>query len=270
MIRRIALGLWAVFASLTARAAEKPTLKTRVWDVGSVKREALVWVPEGAEQTATPLVFGFHGHGGSMQNAANSFRLHQLWPEALVVYLQGLKTPGQLTDPDGMRAGWQAKLGDQDDRDLKCFDAVLKSLKTDYKVDEKRIYSTGHSNGGGFTFLLWANRGEVFAAVAPSAAIPAKGNWSGFQPKPVLHLAGENDRLVKFEWQKLSIEAARKLNGCESAGKPWATAGDLKGTLYPSKTGTPLITVIHPGGHTYPKEAPELIVKFFREQAKSE
>ena len=46
---------------------------------------------------------------------------------------------------------------------------MLARLKTDYKVDDKRIYSTGHSNGGGFTYLLWAARGDVFAAFAPSA-----------------------------------------------------------------------------------------------------
>ena len=84
--------------------------------------------------------------------------------------MQGLNTPGALTDTEGKKPGWQKTFGDQDDRDLKFFDAVLATLKKDYKVDEKRIYATGHSNGGGFTYLLWAARGEVFAAVAPCAA----------------------------------------------------------------------------------------------------
>ncbi|MEI9864297.1 MAG: hypothetical protein WDN00_07025 [Limisphaerales bacterium] len=45
---------------------------------------------------------------------------------------------------------------------MKFFDAVLARLKQDYKVDAKRIYCTGHSNGGGFTYLLWLARGDVF------------------------------------------------------------------------------------------------------------
>ena len=81
--------------------------------------------------------------------------------------MQGLPTPGQLTDPEGKRNGWQKTVGDQKDRDLKFFDAVLTKLKADYKVDESRIYSMGHSNGGGFTYLLWAARGDQFAAFAP-------------------------------------------------------------------------------------------------------
>ena len=33
---------------------------------------------------------------GNMNLAARAFHLHQLWPEALVVYMQGLNTPGLL------------------------------------------------------------------------------------------------------------------------------------------------------------------------------
>ncbi len=62
---------------------------------------------------------------------ANSYHnnYHKHWPEAIVVYMQGLNTPGALTDPDGKRPGWQKTFGDQGDRDLKFFDAVLATLR---------------------------------------------------------------------------------------------------------------------------------------------
>src|SRR6478672_3764464 len=50
-----------------------------------------------------PLVFDFHGHGGKDRHAARSHRLHEAWPEAVVVYMQGLNTPGKLTDPEGKK-----------------------------------------------------------------------------------------------------------------------------------------------------------------------
>jgi polyhydroxybutyrate depolymerase len=199
-----------------------------------------------------------------MNNAARSFRYHELWPEAIVVYMQGLKTPGQLTDPEGLRAGWQKEKGDQNDRDLKFFDAVLLSLKKDYRIDERRIYSTGHSNGGGFTYLLWAQRGEIFAAVAPSGSAALKTRTL-LKPKPVFHVAGENDPLVKYQWQKLMIDTLTELNQCEE-GKPW----DGKAMLFPSKSGNPVVTLITDQGHKFPSAAPPLIVKFFKEQAKPE
>jgi polyhydroxybutyrate depolymerase len=174
-----------------------------------------------------------------------------------------LPTTGQLTDPQGNRDGWQAQAGDEQDRDLKFFDAVLARLKQDYRVDARRIYATGHSNGGGFTYLLWAQRGSVFAAVAPSAAVARYA--ATLPPKPALMIAGEKDPLVKFAWQKTMMEALRKVNGCAAKGEPW----NKLGTIYPSNTGTPLVTIIHSGGHEFDAAAPELIVQFFKEHPAS-
>jgi polyhydroxybutyrate depolymerase len=225
-----------------------------------VAREALVCAPPSAKATPSPVVFAFHGHGGTMKHAAMTFAYQKHWPEAIVVYMQGLNTPGALTDPEGKKPGWQKTVGDQNDRDLKFFDAVLATLKKNYKVDEKRVYATGHSNGGAFTYLLWAARGDVFAAIAPSGAAARPEFRQRVKPKPVLHVAGEQDPLVRFAWQKRTMDAVRQLNGC-GEGKP---SGEHC-TTYPSKTGTPLVTYIYPGGHQFPKEAPPIIVKFFKE-----
>ena len=234
------------------------------WKVDGVTREALVYVPAAAKTAAAPVVFAFHGHGGTMRHAAASFAYQKHWPEAIAVYMQGLNTPGQLTDPEGKKPGWQKAAGDQNDRDLKFFDAVLKTLKQDFRVDAQRIYATGHSNGGSFTYLLWAERGEVFAAAAPSGAV-ARQALKTMKPKPVLHVAGEKDELVRFAWQKLMMDALRRINGCGD-GQPWGKCC----TLYPSKTGTPVVTFIYPEGHTFPQEAPPIIVKFFKEHARPE
>lgn len=235
------------------------------WTVDGLKREADVFAPNKPSDDPPPLVFGFHGHGGNMRNAARSFRLHELWPEAVVVYMQGLNTPGKLTDPDGKKSGWQSTIGDQNDRDLKFFDAVLASMKEKHKVDERRVYSTGHSNGGGFTYLLWAARGDVFAAVAPSAAVGGRST-KDLKPLPVMHIAGENDELVKFAWQQLAMNRLRTINDC---GEGIAWEKEKNCTLYPSKSGNPVVTMIHPGTHTYPAEAPALIVKFFKQHRRS-
>ncbi len=242
------------------RAADGPA--RREWTVDGVVREALVYVPVSAKTSPTPVVFAFHGHGGSMNNAARMFGYHTLWPEAIVVYMQGLNTPGRLTDPEGKRPGWQKDVSDQGDRDLKFFDAVLASLQQDYRVDNRRIYSTGHSNGGGFTYLLWAARGDRFAAFAPSASIASPKQRAELKPKPVLHVAGQNDSLVKFAWQQQMMDALRTLNEC-GEGKP----GDKCCTLYASKLNAPVLAFIHPGTHAFPPAAPAIIVKFFKEHA---
>ena len=237
------------------------------WKIDGVTRDGMLHIPDSAKAKPTPIIFAWHGHGGNMKNSANSFGYHKLWPEAITVYMQGLNTPGRLTDPEGKKPGWQGQIGDQGDRDLKLFDAVLAQLRRDYKIDERRIYSTGHSNGGGFTYLLWAARGDVFAAMAPSSAAGARKDDINLKPKPMLHVAGQADPLVKFEWQKLAMDKVLKLNGC-GEGHPWG--GSKFCTEYMSSSGNPVVTCIHPGNHAFLKEAPALIVKFFKEHPKPE
>lgn len=244
----------------TASAAE-PTPRT--WQIDGVARDALVYVPEAAKQKPSPLVFVWHGHGGTAQAMVRRYQLEKVWPEAIVVYPQGLNTPGRLTDPEGKRSGWQHSAGHMDDRDLKFFDAMLADLKKENKIDERGIYSTGHSNGGGFTYLLWAERGDTFAAVAPTAAAFSPEIGAKLKPKPVLHLAGENDRLVKYEWQQAVIEHLKKLNRC-GEGKPW----EVGCTWHDSELKTPVVAYIHPGAHGFPGGAERTIVKFFQSQTK--
>jgi polyhydroxybutyrate depolymerase len=248
-----------------APRAQDPALVRMEWTIDGTKREALVHVPANAKDVPAPLVFAFHGHGGSMQNGARMFKVHELWPEAISVYMQGLPTPGAINDKEGNRSGWQFSIGSLNDRDLAFFDAVWDTLKRDYKPDLARVYCTGHSNGGGFTYLLWAARGDRFAAVAPSSSVPNREAVPLLKPKPVLHVAGEKDDLVKYPWQQATMTILRKLNGCRPEGEAWAKLA----TRYPSDKGTPVITFIHPGGHQPPAETPGLIVAFFKEEAGS-
>lgn len=231
--------------------------------VEGVARSGFVYAPAKAKEVTSPVVFVWHGHGGTAASAGRSFEMRKHWPEAISVYLQGLNTPGKLTDPEGKKPGWQHSTGLEKDRDLKLFDAVLAHLKAAYKVDAKRIFSTGHSNGGGFTYLLWETRPDVLCAVAPSASASARLAERVFKPKPCMHIAGTADPLVKYAWQELAMAKVKQINQCDPEGKPWAK----NCTLFPSKTGAPFVAFIHQGTHKFPEEAPALIAKFFKEQA---
>ena len=255
------LGFVTPLHSLTAKEAETPPGFAR-WEVEveGAARTAFIYAPSAAKTSPTPVVFAFHGHGGTAQGAVRSFGVNREWPEAISVYMQGLNTPGRLTDPEGKKPGWQSASGVLGDRDLKFFDAVLARLKQELKVDERRIYATGHSNGGGFTYLLWAARGDTFAAVAPSGSAAAQ-SLRLLKPKPVLHIAGEKDPLVKYEWQRATMDALRKLNGCAAEGTAWGEHC----TLFASSSGTPLVEFIHPGGHEYPAGAAAALAKFFKQ-----
>ncbi len=255
----LALILLIAPSATYAKTPKDPIAKLMRWKVGDTTREAMVYIPATAKSQPTPVIFIFHGHGGNMQKMMNSRGFEKLWPEAIIICPQGLNTPGQLTDPEGKLPGWQKTPGDMNNRDLNFFDAMFKTMQQDYKIDSKRIYATGHSNGGGFVYLLWATRGDLFAAFAPSAAAGSKvANL--LKPKPVMHIMGEKDTLVKYEWQKAMCNRLLKINGCSDIGSPYAKYT----TLYASKIGTPVVLYVYPGGHIYPEEADAVIVKFFK------
>jgi len=252
--------LWAGTASI---AADPPHVVA--WTVGEAAREALVIPPRVAPAGRIPVVFVFHGHGGRMR-AMERLGFQEHWPEALIVCPQGLPT-ATPRDPDGERSGWQPVPGAAGDRDLRFVDAMLVTLRDRYPIDDEQVFATGHSNGGGFTYLLGVQRADTFAAIAPSAAgSRGRQGAAGARPLPVLHVSGERDRVVPFAGQKQTVEMIRTANGCDPEGKPWAEADRLVGTLYPSASGTPVVWLVHPGGHEYPAAAPALIVRFFKEQ----
>jgi polyhydroxybutyrate depolymerase len=221
------------------------------WKVNGETREARVYAPTGDWAIGrAPVVLAFHGHGDTNLSFQH-VNLHVEFPEAIVVYFQGL--PAR----DGL-SGWQRAKGQDNDRDLAMVDAALAGLKKAFRVDEMRIYAMGFSNGAAFTYLLWAERPGVFAAFAPvsgrlqASATPAV-------PKPLFHIAGAKE--TSLAAQKETFAAATRVNGVEGQS---ASCG--RGcTRYGAKSATPATLLIHDGGHQYPLGTSERLARFFRE-----
>lgn len=225
--------------------------------LGDLDRTAMV--TRQVTKNVAPVVFCFHGHGGGSRSAQRSFGIEKLWPEAVVVYPQGVPT-STANDPEGKRNGWQMRPMPSPNKDLVYFDALLEWVKKNRTIDPKRIYVMGHSNGGGFTYLLAAERGDLFAAFAPSAA--AATRFVDRMPvKPVFHVSGTQDQTVAFEDQKGTHEAVRKKLGLESV--PGTKVGLETRYLAPG-AGVEFTTYIYEGTHKYPAEANAAIVAFFK------
>lgn len=249
-----------IFLAVAVSAAPAAEPRPMSWTVGNIEREAIVFAPASTPETGSPLVFVFHGHGGNMRGAAKGMKFQEAWPEAIVVYPQGVPT-ATPRDPEGRRPGWQHLPGDGKDRDLKFFDTMLSSLRSKYKVDDSRVYATGFSNGGAFTYLLWDQRPKVFAAFAPCGG-PLRQQLKLTVPKPAYIVAGKADQLVPIKMQEASIETVRKLDNATGEGK----VGDGDAMVYKSESGPPVRTLVHAGGHVLPPAAPGLITEFFKEQ----
>ena len=253
------LGLVFFLSALGSVIGAQPTVIRLI--AGGYERQAILTLPRGGVTAQTPVIIAFHGHGGTMEAAQEKFHCEELWPEALVMYPQGLKCPGGLLDPQGNFPGWQSNLGDQDDRDIAFFDALLEYVQATYKASMGSTYLIGHSNGAVFTYLLWAVRREKLAAICPIAGIlPTKIARDSLEPIPCLIVGGRNDRLVRFAWQQDSINFVRKIDGCPR--EPRETQGKL--SVYPSSLDIPFETYIDEGGHEVPEGIMDHIIGFFK------
>lgn len=265
LLLAIAGGLLSGVASRQSRATQSNAIN-QSFNVDGVERAALVYPnTKPVPKTGAPLVLGFHGHGGRAQFVARRWSLHTLWPEAVVVYLQGLPT-ATSRDPEGARPGWQIVPGGQPphkDRDVRFVDVVIEQMQKQYKIDPNRIYAIGHSNGARFANVLWKARGEKFAAFCAAAA---QGGLMirDATPRPIFAIAGENDRIVPYEGQVRSMEVYRwvlKTDPSKAVTKGYAKSE-------PGVNGTELVTYLHPGGHEFPLDALPLVVEFFKKHSR--
>jgi len=118
-----------------------------------------------------PLVFVFHGGLGNPDMIAKQTRFSEKADKEgfIVVYPYGTGSFNKklLTWNTWDCCGYANK---NDINDVDFVNAVLKKIKSEYLIDEKRIYATGLSNGGMMCYLLACELSEHFAAIAPVAA----------------------------------------------------------------------------------------------------
>jgi polyhydroxybutyrate depolymerase len=231
---------------------------TRTVQVDGVARTALVYPGRGAGKVPSPLLLAFHGFSGTSESMASISNFHSLWPEATVVYPQG-SVVEMRTNPPKHQTGWQFGPGREGDRDLRFIDALLADLKAAYQVDPRQVYATGVSNGALMTYLLFTYRPHdftAFATVAGTAPFVAEA----VVPKPILIIQGKKDDTVKLEQATATRDTLRHLNRCDTRTSVWAPGY----VCYPGNR--PVIWHQHGGGHWWPLDASEHIMRFFKER----
>ena len=61
----------------------------KIYQINGVERKAFFFEPK-INSEKIPVVFVFHGHGGNAKHASKNLNFHQNFPEALVIYMQGI------------------------------------------------------------------------------------------------------------------------------------------------------------------------------------
>lgn len=221
--------------------------------VDGVRRTGLLYRPSVATGRP-PVVFCWHGHGGNARYAARAYDFQSAWPEAVVVYADGLPTPGGLVDPEGKFPGWDASPRETN-KDIRFFDALYTDVQAKTGFDPQRCFAMGHSNGGYFCYTLWAARPDRFAGFSPQSAA---GGRMDKVPKPAFIVYSDKDPIVQPSAQLFSIKGTKKLNGAVEPGVA------VTESLVRFGGTVPTLVYTHHQGHSFIKATTPLVVDFFK------
>jgi polyhydroxybutyrate depolymerase len=213
VIRTLVTALFVFGASGQAPAdePEKAGAGTREESIehGGLKRTYRIHVPpsyDGSKEV--PLVLMFHAGGGSGQSAERNFGFSRLSDQEgfLVVYPDGIAH--QLND--GRIGERFAKVRGVDD--VNFIRALIEHLAQSHKIDRRRIYATGFSNGGFLSHRLGCELYDTLAAIASVAGTLDPRQAARFAPKHpvhVLQIHGTKDVIVPYEGGAVAGDAAQ-------------------------------------------------------------
>ena len=162
-------------------------------------REYIIYVPaiyDGSE--AYPLMFSFHGGGGTSNDFININDMRSIADTAgfIAVY------PQAAVDPNDGSNAWLHKAPTSHD-DVFFIEAIIDTLSNDYFIDNNRVYACGYSEGGIFSYELGCrlnNRIAAISSVSGSMLVDSfrdsyynLGFCSPVHPTAVMLIPGTND-----------------------------------------------------------------------------
>ena len=104
----------------------------------------------------------------------------------------------------------------QGDKDTKWMTEIIDQMYTDYKIDKKRVYLSGFSMGGMFTYHSMSKIADKIAAFAPTSGTNVFGASKAMRPVPIIHPHGTNDDVLGYDQVEGFIKNYRDQFNCPS------------------------------------------------------
>jgi len=271
-----------LLATLAATPVLQPGDHQRSVEVDGQPRAYLVHVPPRPVPAAGwPVVLVFHSFGMDARKMVSFTGLNGKADQAgfVAVYPQGTGSGIVRVFNAGVMKGTMAEaLPD----DVAMTARLLDDLASVARVDARRIYATGMSNGAMMCYRLAAELPERIAAIAPVAGTMAVDLAAPCRPVPVLHFHGTTDHVVPFEGPPPGASDSLHFKSVEQTIQFWVSVNrclpaptirdepDLKDDdtrvqriSYHTLAGDTRVVLIkvERGGHTWPgRQPPPLIL----------
>ena len=101
--------------------------------------------------------------------------------------------------------------------DLQFMETIIDTMYSRYHINKNRVYLTGFSMGGMFTYYAANKMADKIAAFAPVSGYPMGGpNAYASRPVPILHTHGTADDVCSYSPVQSHIDAWVRFNGCNT------------------------------------------------------
>ncbi|MHA4845892.1 CE1 family esterase [Flavitalea antarctica] len=148
------------------------------------------------------LVIAMHGGGGTAEQFENSTGLTDKANNSnfIVVYPNGVKSTGLLKAQTWNGGTCCDYAVEKNIDDVKFISQLIDRLVAGYRINPKKVYATGHSNGGIMSYRLACELSAKIAAIAPNASsMSVTKPCNASRPVPVLHMHSVNDSNVPYK-----------------------------------------------------------------------
>jgi polyhydroxybutyrate depolymerase len=181
--------------------------------------------------TAVPFVLLLHGYSDSGANLDAYFGMSPLAESKNFI----MATPNGTPDTLGLRY-WNATdyccgevFGTKPD-DVAYLTAIMNDVRLKYRIDEKRVFVVGHSNGGFMSHRMACDRSDRVAAIVSFAGAQWKdqSNCKPTESVSVLEAHGDSDSIVTYAgtWQYPgAVETTTDWATLDGCGSTTSSAG---------------------------------------------
>ncbi len=218
----------------------------------STSRTYALFVPTSYDQNqAYPLVFVFHGSGGTGPGIRSYYALEAAASgKAIFVY------------PTAISGNWDLEGAYAANKDLHLFEDLTAAIKSAYCIAPDRVFATGHSNGGFFSNILNCRLGRPqLRAIAPHAG-SIYGDPCQAEAAGALVTHGDPDTTVLTAYGEYAWGFWRDANACDDTTTSYSPSPCVANTG--CKAGHPVVWCKIPGiGHGLWDQAATVSWAFF-------
>ena len=237
-----------------------------------ITREYLVHVPRSYHGAPTPMLMALHGGGGDVDFQADDSK-YRLISKSEAAGFIAVFPNGYSRFPSGILATWNAgtccgAAQKNNIDDVGFLREVIQRVEKQAKIDPRRVFVTGMSNGGLMSWRMACDASDLVRGIAPVEGTDNTTHCSPSRPVPVIEFHALDDdhipltggrgvsALTDTDFASVAATQAKwvRLDRADPASKRVLTVAGAHCDLHPAKPGGAAVELCltDTGGHSWP------------------